>query len=130
MRCVAACTFVLASCVTIGGPSGPLVGQWGGQHIGMTATPVAASFDFDCAAGRIDAPIVVGADGRFSQSGVYFPGHGGPERVDEIPKAIPAVYAGSVSGARMTLTIELDTGDRIGPFNLRREIAPQIFRCL
>jgi len=110
--------------------SGPVTGQWGGQHIGMTATPVAVSFDFDCAAGRIDSPLVPGPDGRFNAPGVYFPGHGGPERVDEIPRAIPAVYAGAFAGDRLNLSIDLNLGERIGPFDLRRGAEPQVFRCL
>ena len=107
-----------------------MVGQWGGQHIGMNATEVAVSFDFDCAAGRIDAPLALDAAGRFSASGVYFPGHGGPERVDEIPRALPATYAGSISGNRMGISITLESGQRVGPFELRRGAPPQIFRCL
>ena len=112
-------------------PSGvPLVGKWGGQHIAMNATPVAVSFEFDCAGGRIDNPLSTGLDGRLNAAGIYFPGHGGPERVDEIPRAIPAVYGGSIAGDRLKLSIQLETGERIGPFELRRGAEPQIFRCL
>ena len=130
MRSFTACTLLLTACATLAEPGGPVTGQWGGQHIGMTATAVAVSFDFDCAAGRIDSPLLPASNGRFSQSGVYFRGHGGPERVDEIPRAIPAVYAGSISGDRLNLSIQLNSGERIGPFQLRRAAMPQIFRCL
>ena len=130
MRFPAASAILLSACATLPVSAGPLTGQWGGQHIGMNATSVAVSFDFDCAAGRIDAALALQGGGRFEAPGVYFPGHGGPERVDELPRALPAIYSGMVSGDRLKLSIQLNSGERIGPFDLRRGAAPQIFRCL
>ncbi|HEY6048962.1 MAG TPA: hypothetical protein VIV07_07950, partial [Sphingomicrobium sp.] len=93
----------------------------------MTATDVATSFDFDCAAGRIDAPLVASAKGEIEARGVYFPGHGGPARVDEIPRALAAIYRGRVAGDRLQLSIELtDDHQRLGPFELRRGAQPQV----
>jgi hypothetical protein len=122
----------LAACVSAGGgQSAAVVGTWGGEHIGMTATDVAVSFDFDCAAGRIDAPLVTRADGRFAANGVYFPGHGGPTRVDEIPRALAATYSGSIAGGTMKLSIAIPAGGQvIGPLILHRDEAPRLFRCL
>jgi hypothetical protein len=130
LRVLGAFLPLLAACTTVAPRTGPVVGHWGGPHIGMTATDVAASFDFDCAAGRIDAPLVTDASGQFTERGVYFPGHGGPERVDEIPRALPATYTGFAAGDRLTLSITLEDGQRIGPFELRRDAPAQIFRCL
>ncbi|MES2136295.1 MAG: hypothetical protein V4502_04445 [Pseudomonadota bacterium] len=70
-------------------------------------------------------------DGRFSASGTYVPGHGGPVRKDEIPPALPATYHGSIRGDLMRLAIDVPSrGLQLGPYQLRRGAEPQIFRCL
>lgn len=121
---------LLAACAAVPADPVAVTGSWGGEHIGITATNVAASFDFDCAAGRIDAPVTIGRDGRFALNGVYFPGHGGPTRID-IPRALPAVYRGSVAGSSMQLSIEIPSQKQtVGPYVLRRDAQPQLFRCL
>ena len=121
----------LVGCAAVSAGTAPVTGSWGGQHIGMKATAVAVSFDFDCAAGRIDGPLLPQANGAFSVNGVYFPGHGGPTRVDEIPRALPAIYRGSISGATMRLSIDLPSEKQVlGPYALRRGAQPAVFRCL
>jgi hypothetical protein len=42
---------------------------------------------------------------------------------------VPARYAGHVRGDRMTLRV-LVGADTLGPFELRRDAEPQLFKCL
>ena len=74
----------LAACAPVA-PSGaatPLIGQWGGQHVGLMLGPTGGTLDYDCAAGRI-GPVLVARDGSFVASGTHTPATGGPEQVGE-----------------------------------------------
>jgi hypothetical protein len=91
----------------------PLVGSWGGQHVGLVIGPSGGTVDYDCAAGRIDGPL------------------GGPERVGEVRPSYPAVYSGSVSGGWMTFRVDVpEPAIVIGPYRLRRGAEPILMRCL
>src|SRR4051812_39126643 len=76
-------------------------GAWGGQHMGMTVSDTGATIEFDCAAGRITQSLSVDPNGSFSWQGLYFPGHGGPSRIDEPADPHDAVYTGRASGDHM-----------------------------
>jgi hypothetical protein len=109
----------------------PLVGSWGGQHVGLVIGPSGGTVDYDCAAGRIDGPLSVGRNGRFSGRGSHTPGTGGPERVGEVRPSYPAVYSGSVSGGWMTFRVDVpEPAIVIGPYRLRRGAEPMLMRCL
>ena len=124
-------SLLLGGCMTAPSVSRSLVGQWGGQHVGLEVLPGGGRVDYDCAAGSIDEPMVADANGRFRVRGTHTPGHGGPKRVGEVPASFPALYQGSVSGDRMTLTVDVPTRSlRIGPFTLRRGAQPMLLRCL
>ena len=120
---------LVAACATAP-PSGPLTGQWGGQHVGLQLGPAGGTLDYDCAAGTI-GPVAPGPDGRFAASGRHTPGMGGPERVGEVRPSYPAGYSGSVSGDVMNLRIEVPSqAIVIGPYTLRRGAEPVLMRCL
>ena len=109
----------------------PLVGNWGGQHVGLAIGPSGGAVEYDCAAGRIDGPLIVDRNGRFSGKGSHTPGTGGPERVGEVRPSYPAGYSGSVSGEWMTLRVDVPgRGIGIGPYRLRRGAEPMLMRCL
>ena len=123
----------MAACVPVApaAPAGPLVGQWGGQHVGLMLDSSGGTLDYDCAAGRIDGPVLPGRDGRFVAAGTHTPGTGGPERIGEARPSYPARYSGSVSGDWMTLRVDVpDRGIVIGPYRLRRGAQPMLMRCL
>jgi hypothetical protein len=108
-----------------------VTGAWGGQHIGLTATSDSAQIEYDCAAGSIQGPIVLDANGRFGAIGTHTIGHGGPVRVDELPDVHPARYDGRVQGNTMELRVVLtDRNQEIGTFRLERNAQPMVMRCL
>ncbi len=120
----------LAACATVP-PAGPLTGSWGGQHVGLRLDPAGGALDYDCAAGRIDQPLVADGGGRFVANGSHTPGSGGPDRAGVTPPSYPARYSGVVRGEMMTLTVDVAAiGARIGPYRLRRGAEPVLMRCL
>jgi hypothetical protein len=113
------------------GPSPPLSGTWGGDHVSLTVTASGEHLEFDCAEGDIPGPLVVDTRSAFSASGTFTREHGGPIRVGELPDRHPAIYTGSVTGPAMVLQIRLtDTGEAIGTFTLTRGAAGRVFKCL
>lgn len=113
-------------------PTGPIPpSEWGGQHIGLVVLTGGATIEYDCASGTIDEPITVGAGGGFSAMGTHTRGHGGPERIGEIPDRNPARYTGSTDGKSMTLNVRLtDDNQDLGTFTLTRGAVPAVLKCL
>lgn len=108
-----------------------IIGQWGGQHVGLVMGEQSGRFAYDCAAGIIDGPLTTDAAGRFTATGTHTPGQGGPDRIDYTPPSHPARYSGTVRGDTMTLIVDVAAIDaRIGPYALRRGVQPQLLRCL
>lgn len=106
-------------------------GAWGGEHIGIMVSDSGAIIEYDCAAGVVSVPLLLGSRGEFSWMGTHSPGHGGPVRIDEPPNVHPASYSGRVSGNDMTLTLTLqDNSQPSQTFTLVRGANPSVFRCL
>lgn len=120
----------LAGCAAL--PQGPthLSGQWGGPHVGLVLEGGIGALEYDCASGTIDTVVVPARDGRFTATGTHRPGQGGPVRVGQIFTSHRATYAGTVIKDDMTLTVTVENGTVLGPFTLRRDVPPQIVRCL
>lgn len=110
----------------------PVVGEWGGEHLGLVADADGAALEFDCATGEMSEAIVPDSDGHFSVAGFHTPGHGGPIREDEIPVKLPARFYGTIRGDRMTLDINVGAGFdlALGPFTLLRGGPPRVVKCL
>ncbi len=103
---------------------------WGGAHIGLSITISGATVEYDCGEGHILQPIRPDGAGRFSVTGVHYPGVGGPIGVDRT-KPRPARYDGRVQGDRMNLTVTLtDTNQALGTFELRGGASPNVVKCL
>ena len=108
-----------------------LLGEWGGEHIGLTVIAAGATLEYDCASGTIDEPLNPDASGRFEARGTFVPGKGGPAIEGEEPVAYPALHQGTTDGETMTLHVtRLDTGESLGTFVLARGAPPRVFRCL
>jgi hypothetical protein len=125
--------FVFLGATACLGPEVPslVTGDWGGTHLGLVATDQGADLEYDCAAGRIDQPIRPDGEGRFSVTGVHFPGHGGPVPPGTAIEQHPARYDGVVRGDRMTLTVTLtDSDTNLGTFTLIRGASPYVLKCL
>lgn len=120
---------MLAGCVSLPSANLPLSGPWGGTHVGLVLEGSGGRLEYDCASGTI-GPIVPRRDGSFEVDGTHTPAAGGPERVGQVRPTYPTHFRGSVHGDRMTLTGQLQNGVVLGPFELRRGAAPNIFRCL
>jgi len=109
-----------------------VVGEWGGEHLGLVADADGAELEFDCATGEITEAIVPDAAGEFEVAGFHIPGHGGPIRDDETPVKLPARFFGTIRGDKMTLDITVGAGFdfSLGPFILLRGASPRVFKCL
>ncbi len=131
MRLLAAgLALALAGCATMEQKPPNLMGDWGGPHAGITLEGGLGTVQFDCASGTIDKAIIPGPDGRFSVSGMYMEGQGGPIRVGQIFKSQRATYSGEIVGPQMTLRVTLEDGTVVGPFTLTENTPPQLTRCL
>ncbi len=109
----------------------PVLGEWGGEHLGLVASVEGAELEFDCATGEIASAIVPDGSGRFSVAGFHFPGHGGPIRDDEETVKLPARFDGTVRGDLMTITVTLpDWAMTLGPYTLLRGASPRVIKCL
>lgn len=104
--------------------TGPLSGAWAGPEAALTVDAEGARVELTCADGRIDGPIELDDDGRFSASGPWWPGPVPPN--DDLR----ARYDGRVFDGRLELTIVAQPDDRTyGPLELVRDRAPTFPRC-
>lgn len=106
----------------------PLLGAWGGEHIGLVLSETGGRVEYDCAHGGIAGPLTPSA-GYVEATGVHVPEHGGPVREGERPDSLAARYVGRVRGDRLTLRVIVGA-DTLGPFELRRGAEARVLKCL
>jgi hypothetical protein len=105
-------------------------GTWGGQNVQLDVTADGARLRFSCAQGKIEQPLTLDAEGRFSAKGAFIAEAMGPLREDDPPKSRPAVYSGVVHDDLMTLTVTVpDSKGEGGTFELTRGAPGRIRRC-
>ena len=121
---------LLGACAALPPADAPVTGEWGGRHLHLKMTATGGTLDYDCAAGTIKGPLRLDADGAFSAVGTHTPGSGGPEIEGRVLPTYRVEYAGVVRGDRMRLHGRVENGVVLGPFSLRRDAEPIIFRCL
>jgi len=131
----AAALAIVISFATVGCTTSPspviAPGAWGGVHVSMHVNATGARLEYDCGEGVIEESLRPDAAGRFTAAGTHTPGHGGPIREGEILPAVRARYDGQVESEEMSLLVTLtETGDRLGPFRLRRGSSGLLVRCL
>src|SRR5689334_9362698 len=80
-------------------------GSWGGQNVQLDVSEAGAQLRFSCARGKIEQPLTLDAEGRFSAEGTFVAQGMGPVREDDPPKSRPAVYSGVVHDKVMRLTV-------------------------
>jgi hypothetical protein len=103
-------------------------GVWGGEHISMKVGAKSATIEYDCASGVIDGPLVVNSNGQFNLHGKHKMERGGPIRLGEEAKSVPAIYTGSIKGNTMTLTLKVaDAEDET--FTLEKGKPGELFKC-
>jgi hypothetical protein len=129
MRGLALLPFVaLTACTAFDQGPMALKGMWGGPHIGVDLEGGLGTVQFDCAAGSIDQPIISG--GSFSVPGTYRQGAAGPVRVGQIFTSKRATYSGTATKTTMTMSVTVEDGEVLGPFDLSLGAPPQVTRCL
>ena len=126
---------LLAACAPAttgdGTPGSPLTGRWGGEHVALELTASGGAVEYDCAHGGLTQSVRPSSRGEFEVIGVHVREHGGPIREGERPDSLPARYVGRVTGDRMTLRVYAGSRpDTLGPFELRRDAEPRLFKCL
>lgn len=121
---------LLAACATLPSASHPVVGEWGGTHVGLSLTSNGGTLEYDCATGTMIGQPMLQPDGTFHAEGTHTPGSGGPEIEGKVPPTYRVRYSGSVRGNIMSLQGRVENGILLGPFTLRRGAEPIIFRCL
>ena len=80
-------------------------GKWGGHHVRLEVSGTGAEFEFDCAHGRLSAPLTL-QNGRFAATGTYVR-EVGPTRQDESGQGQRVFFKGEVEGLRMKLIFSL-----------------------
>ncbi len=112
-----------------GTESGAVTGRWGGPRADLTFTETGGTIEYDCAHGGIGSAVYADRAGRFDVNGAHVREHGGPALIGERPDSLPARYVGRVSGDHMTLRVFV-AADTLGPFDLARDKAAQLVKCL
>ena len=109
------------------------LGDWGGPHALLRAEAQGAMLEFDCAFGRIEAPLLLDAEGRFSAIGTFTPETGGPLQSGQAqPRPQRARYDGWTDGRelRLTVTVLAEPEWQLGPFTLRPGRRATLEKCL
>lgn len=125
-------TVAMLLAVACSGPSGLTElpsGRWGGDRVELVVGPASAQVELDCAHGSFPSPIPL-REGAFEVAGVLVPERGGPVREGEVLPEYSARYRGTTDGKRMTLTIEAQGLERLGPFSLELGRSARIVKCL
>ena len=105
-------------------------GLWGGQNVQLDVTENGASVRFSCAHGKIEQPLTLDDEGRFSAKGTFVAEGMGPTHEDNPPKSQPAVFRGLVRNSSMTLTVTVtDAKEEGGTFELTQGQPGHIRRC-
>ena len=104
-----------------------LKGTFGGPHICVEMEGGLGTVRFDCAAGTIDQPII--SDGPFTASGTYLPGQTGPVRVGQVFTEKRATYSGVATKTTLSMTVTVEEGEVLGPFDLTLGAPPQLTPC-
>ena len=103
-------------------------GKWGGQHVRLEVSADAADFDFDCAHGRLDGPLVL-SKGRFAATGTYVRERG-HVRADGKEQEQRAYFKGEIDGSRMTLSLSFAAdGSEAETFTLTHGTEARLFKC-
>jgi hypothetical protein len=79
-------------------------GNWGGKGIAASVGMQNTNFDFNCAQGQTNGPLIEAADGTFSEPGTYS-NEAGPI-VQGDPRQYASTFSGKVVGNQMNLNIK------------------------
>lgn len=119
----------VAGCTSLpdSGAAGLVRGTYGGAHASLVAADSHATVELDCAHGRTSGPLRLSAGGRFDVPGTFV--HEGGPAMSGSPAARPARFTGTLDGETLQLRIVLLDGAS-GPYSLRRNSRPILYKCL
>jgi hypothetical protein len=130
MKMLAVSLLLLAAgCAGVPPAPSALAGDWGGVHVALRLGEAGGTLEYDCANGTI-GPLAIASGGRFTATGTHTPEAGGPVREGQVFPRWRTTYSGTVLGERMTLEGDIETGVKLGPFELRRGAEPMLMKCL
>ena len=103
-------------------------GKWGGQHVRLEVSGSGAEFEFDCAHGRMTAPLTL-RNGRFAVTGTFVRERG-RVRLDDSDEGQRVYFKGEVQGSRMTLIFSLaEDFSEAETFTLTHGAEARLFKC-
>lgn len=102
-------------------------GNWGGEHAAMTVSEKNATFEFDCAHGSSDGPILSDAEGNFEVGGSFVREFGPTRQNGERGQRVR--FVGRVEKSSMSLRVLSAGGDALGSFALERDRPPKLRKC-
>lgn len=108
-------------------------GDWGGPHASLRVHATESTLEFDCAFGRIEAPLALDAQGRFSAIGTVTMEAGGPLQSGQAqPRPLRARYEGWTDGRemRLTVTVLAEPEWQLGRFSLQLGRRATLEKCL
>ena len=105
-------------------------GNWGGSGIGVTIEKKAVKIQYDCAEGELRGPLKTDKAGNFKVEGLHTRHAFGPIRLNNLPKAEPALFEGKITGKVMKFKVTLiKTNEIVGEFTLERGKTGRLHRC-
>lgn len=107
------------------------VSNWGGSGIRISIEQKSVKIGYACADGEIVGRLKVDSRGNFKANGFHIRQRPGPITLDDKSQRQPARFEGKIVGKTMTVSIILtETGENIGNFELKRDVAVRLQRCL
>jgi len=99
------CLMTTMASGSAGAVAASLQGEWAGERMQVVIDGRGGRIEGDCASGRIDGPVLIGADGRFTAQGSFEAYRPGPQRADEGAGAASAHFSGEVRDGILRLAI-------------------------
>lgn len=107
------------------------VSIWGGSGIRISVEQKSVTVEYACADGEIVGRLKVDSRGNFKAVGTHVRQRPGPIKLDAKPQRQSVSFEGKIVGKTMTLAVILmETGENIGNFELKRDAAVRLQRCL
>jgi hypothetical protein len=102
---------------------------WGGEHVNLVMKSGGADLEFDCAHGKITAPVKPNAQGHFDLQGTFHR-EGGPVRLDGPTAGQPVRYVGQMNNDTITFQIHFTSPDETSEsFTLTRGREGRLRKC-
>jgi len=122
--------FTMGATTNAGAAPAPLQGQWAGERMQVVIDAQGGRIEGDCASGRINGPVIVAADGRFTTQGSFEMHQPGPQRADENAAIPTASYSGELRDGVLKLTITPAGAGAARVYSLQAGARLKVVRCL